>query len=104
MVTIVSAISPYRDVRDEARRDIGSFTEVYVKCPVEERIKREFKGLYKMDFKGEKGNFTGVSGPYEPPLSPEVIVETDRESVEFSLNKILTTMAALGHLGADQEA
>ena len=104
VVTIVSTISPYRDVRDEARRDIGSFTEVYVKCPVEACIKRDFKGLYEKALRGEIGNFTGVSDPYEPPLSPEVVVETDRESVEISLNKILTTMAALGHLSANQEA
>ena len=104
VVTIVSAISPYRDVRDESRREIRSFIEVYVKCPVEECIKRDFKGLYEKALRGEIANFTGVSDPYEPPLSAEVVVETDRESVEISLNKILATMAALGYLCADQEA
>ena len=104
VVTIVSAISPYRDVRDESRREIRSFIEVYVKCPVEECIKLDFKGLYEKALRGEIANFTGVSDPYEPPLSAEVVVETDRESVEISLNKILATMAALGYLRADQEA
>ena len=102
VLVIVAAISPYRQVRDEARRDIHRFVEVYVKCPVEECIKRDFNGLYERALRGEILNFTGVSDPYEPPLSPEVVVETDRESVESSLAKILTALAVLGYVDAAQ--
>ena len=102
VIVIVSAISPYREVRDEARNQIHRFVEVYAKCPVEECMKRDFKGHYEKALRGEIPNFTGVSDPYEPPLSPEVVAETDRESVEVSLNKILKAMTALGYLDGDR--
>ena len=65
VISIVAAISPYRDVRDEVREDIGDFVEVFVHCSMEELIKRDVKGLYAKAIRGEIPNFTGVSDPYE---------------------------------------
>ena len=69
-VAIVAAVSPYRDIRDEARAEIGNFVEVYVKCPLEECIRRDVKGLYAKALRGEIPNFTGVSDPYEHRSAP----------------------------------
>src|SRR5438874_8207756 len=79
---ISAAISPYCDTRDWARRQIGNFVEVYVKCPLEVCVQRDVKGLYKRAYAGEIKEFTGVSDPYEEPDNPELIVETDKETVE----------------------
>jgi len=92
---IVSVISPYRDLRDFAREEIlkvNPFIEVFVKCSLESCIKRDPKGLYKKALAGEIKDFTGLQDPYEEPLSPEVIVNTDSESVEESVNKIISTL------------
>jgi len=102
-VAIVSAISPYRAIREEARAEIGNFVEVYVSCPLEECVRRDVKGLYRKALTGEIPNFTGISDPYEPPLAPEVVVETDRETPEESLARILTTLRALGYLPEEPE-
>jgi adenylyl-sulfate kinase len=89
VVAISAAISPYRSVRDENRQRIKSFVEIFVKCPLDVLVERDVKGLYKKALAGEIKNFTGVSDPYEEPLSPEIIVETDRETVEDSARKIV---------------
>jgi adenylyl-sulfate kinase len=99
-VAITCAISPYRELRDEARQEIGRFVEVYVKCPLEVCIGRDVKGLYAKALRGEIPAFTGVSDPYEEPLAPEVTVETDRERPEASVAKILRRLEALGCLEA----
>jgi sulfate adenylyltransferase/3'-phosphoadenosine 5'-phosphosulfate synthase len=98
VAVIVAAISPYREVRDEARQIIGSFLEVYVKCSMDELVRRDTKGLYARALRGEIPNFTGVSDPYEPPLAPEVTAETDLESVDDSVGKILRALQARGYL------
>lgn len=97
-VAITCAISPYREIRNEARREIGRFVEVYVKCSLEECIKRDVKGMYKKALSGEIKNFTGISDPYEEPLKPEIIVETDKESHEESLRKIVSGLIELGYV------
>jgi len=97
-VAITAAISPYRSVRDEARDLIGNFVEVFVRCPLDVLVKRDVKGLYAKALRGEIKQFTGVSDPYEEPLSPEVVVETDVESIEESCRKILNKLEALGYL------
>ena len=102
-VSIVAAISPYREVREEARAEIGNFLEVYVACPVEECIRRDVKGLYQKALRGEIAQFTGVSDPYESPLYPEVVVETHRETPDESLRKILERMRTLNYLSGDEE-
>jgi adenylylsulfate kinase len=97
-VAITCAISPYRALRDEARQEIGRFIEVYVKCSLDVCIDRDVKGLYAKALRGEIPAFTGISDPYEAPLAPEVVVETDRESPEESLAKILGRLEALGYV------
>src|SRR6266568_1962770 len=92
VVAIAAAISPYREVRDELRRDIGSFVEVYVKCPIEVLAQRDVKGLYKKALAGEIKNFTGVDDPYESPLAAEVIVETNTETPEESAARIIARL------------
>jgi len=101
-VAITCAISPYRALREEARQEIGRFIEVYVKCPLDVCIARDVKGLYAKALRGELPAFTGVSDPYEEPLTPEVTVQTDREHPEESLAKILRRLEELGFLAADR--
>jgi adenylyl-sulfate kinase len=96
---ITAAISPYASTRQQAREQIGNFIEVYVRCPLEELVRRDVKGLYAKALRGEITNFTGVSDPYEPPSNPEVIVDTDRESVEESVAKILAALEERGYIG-----
>jgi sulfate adenylyltransferase/3'-phosphoadenosine 5'-phosphosulfate synthase len=97
-VAITAAISPYRATRDEARAQIGTFVEVFVRCPLPALVERDTKGLYAKALRGEIKQFTGVSDPYEEPLAPEVVVDTDIESVEQSTHKILNRLEALGYL------
>ena len=90
VVAIAAAISPYRAVRDEVRRaHEAPFVEVFVECSLDELVRRDRKGLYAKALKGELKNFTGVSDPYEPPLSADVTVHSDRESVDQSLSTIV---------------
>jgi adenylyl-sulfate kinase len=93
VAAISAAISPYREVRDEVRRlieaDGAEFIEVFVNCPIEVLAERDVKGLYKKALAGELPGFTGVSDPYEEPLVPEVVIESNLEPVEFSVKKIL---------------
>jgi adenylyl-sulfate kinase len=98
VVVITAAISPYRDIRDQNRALIGDFVEVYARCSIEELTRRDVKGLYEKALRGEIQNFTGISDPYEEPLNPEVIVDTELETVEESMNKILSFLESRGYL------
>jgi adenylylsulfate kinase len=98
VVAIGSAISPYRNVRDSIREDIGRFVEVFCECPLDVLIERDVKGLYKKALAGEIQNFTGVSDPYEEPLNPEVVVQTDTETHEQSVAKIITKLEELNYI------
>jgi adenylyl-sulfate kinase len=90
---ITAAISPYREIRDEARALMGDrFIEVFVKASVEVCAERDVKGLYEKAFKGEIKEFTGVSDPYEPPLSPELTLDTEHDSAEEDARKILSLL------------
>src|SRR5216684_1765516 len=93
---IAAAISPYREVRDEVRRAIEAegtaFIEVFVKCPIDVLAERDVKGLYKKALAGEIKEFTGVSDPYEEPFDPEVVIETDRESIAAGATKIIQAL------------
>jgi adenylyl-sulfate kinase len=87
---ITAAISPYREIRAEARELMGErFIEVFVKASVDTCIERDPKGLYEKALKGEIKEFTGVSDPYEEPLDPELTLETENESPEESAAKII---------------
>ena len=95
VVAITAAISPYREIRDEARELMGDrFVEIYVKATVEECARRDVKGLYEKAFKGEIKEFTGVSDPYEPPLDPEITIDTEAQTVEESAAQVLAYLAS----------
>jgi len=99
---IVALISPYREGRNYARQLIGDFVEVYVKCPLNVLIERDVKGLYAKALRGEIQNFTGISDPYEPPENPEVVVETDKETVDESVDKIWQALIESGYIPAPE--
>jgi adenylyl-sulfate kinase len=99
-VAIAAAISPYRAIRDEVRAAIGNFVEVYVKASLETCRKRDVKGLYKKALAGEIQNFTGVDDPYEPPLHPELIIETETETPADSTARIVAKLESLGYVEA----
>jgi bifunctional enzyme CysN/CysC len=92
VVALVSAISPYRSLREEIRAGMGNFLEVFVNAPLEVCERRDPKGLYKKARAGEFRGFTGVDDPYEPPLSPEVECRTDLESEKESVDKVLAAI------------
>ena len=102
VVAIAAAISPYRNIRDFNRKEIGNFVEVYCKCPLEVCLQRDVKGLYKKALAGEIKNYTGVDDPYEEPLNPEVILETDKETHEESVAKIIRKLEMLGYIPAEE--
>ncbi|MBO0685258.1 MAG: adenylyl-sulfate kinase, partial [Candidatus Dormibacteraeota bacterium] len=97
-VAITAAISPYREVRDELRAQTPGFFEVYVRCSLDELVRRDVKGLYAKALRGEITNFTGVNDPYEEPLQPEVVVDTERDSVEVCVGRILAGLARRGYV------
>ncbi len=99
VATICCPISPYRAARDQVRAIIGEFVEVYVHATIEElAANRDPKGLYEKALAGEIDNFTGVSDPYEEPLSPELVLDTMVEEPEDSLQKVLDKLADLGYI------
>jgi adenylyl-sulfate kinase len=97
-VAIAAAISPYRAIRDEVRSSIANFVEVYVNTPLQLCIQRDVKGMYKRALAGEMKNFTGVDDPYEAPLQPEIIIETEKEPPAVSAERILTKLEKMGLL------
>jgi adenylylsulfate kinase len=104
VVAIAAAIAPYGNVRHENRKRIGSYVEIYCKCPLEILKERDPKGLYAKAERGEIKHFTGVDDPYEEPLDAEIVVETDKETVEESLTKIIKTLEILNYIPAVESA
>ena len=104
VVVISAAISPYRAVRDEVRREIGAFVEVHVKASLEECVRRDTKGLYARALVGEIAQFTGVSDPYEEPLAPELVIDTEREDVATSAARVIDRLVELGYLASGSDA
>ena len=98
VICISAAIAPYAEAREWARKEIGNFVEVYVKCPLEVCRQRDVKGLYKLVDEGKIKNFTGVDDPYEEPQHPELIIETDKETVDESVTRIFAKLVELGYL------
>lgn len=96
---LASFISPYIERRDKTRDMVTNFIEVFVKCPVEVCADRDVKGLYEKAMKGEIENFTGVSDPYEEPPNPEIVLETDKETIEESVEKVLDYLEDNGYVG-----
>ncbi len=101
---LASAISPYREIRDEVRANIGNFVEVYVSCSIEELTRRDVKGLYEKAIKGEIKNFTGVSDPYEAPLNADVTVDSEKEDLAESVAKVLAALEAKGFIAVGAKA
>lgn len=104
VVCISAAISPYREAREWAREAIGNFVEVYVSCPLEVCRQRDVKGLYKLVDEGKIKNFTGVDDPYEPPEHPDLVIETNKETVEESVARIFAKLVELGYLDAEESS
>ena len=104
VVTLGAFVSPYNEVREHMRSEIDTFIEVYVRCPVEVCIERDVKGMYKKALAGEIQNFTGVSDPYEVPVNPEIVVDTDKETVEESVAKVLEKLEELGRIPGMSES
>ena len=98
VAVLTSFISPYKELRDYARKQIGDFLEVYVKCPVEVCMRRDTRGMYKKALAGEIQNFTGVSDPYEEPLNPELLLESDKESLAESVAKVMAKLSEIGYV------
>ena len=95
---IVSAISPYKEARDQVRRRIVDFVEVFVDAPLEVCAERDVKGLYQKAFAGEIPQFTGVSDPYEPPAAPDLTLKTDEEEPQESARKVIEKLEYFGYL------
>jgi adenylyl-sulfate kinase len=94
VAVLVAAISPYRAARDQVRGQVDHFVEVHVAAPVTTCAQRDPKGLYAKALAGELQHFTGVSDPYEPPLTPEVVLHTETQTVDESVEQVLGWLAA----------
>lgn len=89
VIVLASFITPYRQMREYCRNEIGSYVEVYVKCPIEECIRRDVKGLYKKALAGEINHFTGISDPFEEPEHPDLVLESNQTSPEACADQVL---------------
>ena len=98
VIVIVALISPYRETRAYAKEQVQNTFEVFVKAPLDVCIERDPKGLYKKALAGEIKQFTGIDDPYEEPLKADVVVETDKENVKESVDKILAVIHKRGLL------
>ena len=98
VIVIVALISPYRETRAYAKEQVQNTFEVFVKAPLDVCIERDPKGLYKKALAGEIKQFTGIDDPYEEPLKADVVVETDKEDVKESVDKILAVIHKRGLL------
>jgi sulfate adenylyltransferase len=105
-IALVAAISPYRDARNAVRKMIdgvaadaaGAFVEAYVATPIEECEKRDVKGLYARARRGELTGFTGIDDPYEPPLQPELALDTMAATAQACAERIIRLAVTIGRL------
>ena len=98
ITVIIPLISPYRETRDFARKQIKNFFEVWVKASVDTCIKRDPKGLYKKALAGEITNLTGLQAPYEEPKNPELILDTEKNTPQECLQMIVSSLKKLEYL------
>ncbi|MEO6445869.1 MAG: adenylyl-sulfate kinase [Gemmatimonadaceae bacterium] len=96
VIAICAAVSPSRATRGEVRANTTNFIEVYAECPVEVAASRDREGMYARARRGEIKDFTGVNAPYEAPLSPEVHLHADVESVDVAAWKVVRTLEMMG--------
>ena len=99
---IVATISPYQGIREEIRKMIGNFVEVFLDCPLDVCIQRDPKGLYKKALAGELKQFTGIDDPFEIPLNSDVRIRTHEEAPQESTARILKALRLLGYLSDPQ--
>ncbi|GAB0171228.1 adenylyl-sulfate kinase [Lysinibacillus sp. CTST325] len=99
-IVLTAFISPFREDRQVVRElvETGEFIEVYVKCSVETCEKRDPKGLYKKARNAEIPNFTGISAPYEEPGNPEIILDTERHSIEECVEQLTDILTSKGYI------
>ncbi len=98
VVTVVAAIAPYKELREENRRLIGRYVEVYCNCPLEVAEQRDVKGMYQKARAGEIKNFTGVSDPYEAPDNPDIVIYTHKEPPETSISTIISYLKKYNYI------
>jgi len=98
VIVLCTFVSPYKENRDFARSIISNFLEVYVKTPLEVCIKRDVKGMYKKALSGEIKGFTGIDDPYEEPENPELILETNKETIDESVEKVINRLKECGYI------
>jgi sulfate adenylyltransferase/3'-phosphoadenosine 5'-phosphosulfate synthase len=98
VIVLSCFISPYRKARDNARAEIGEFLEVYVRAPLDVLVGRDVKGMYKKAMAGEIQGFTGVNDPYEEPINPELILDTDQETLEQSADRVMKLLEERGYV------
>jgi adenylyl-sulfate kinase len=105
VIVLASAISPYRQSRDDVRQSVendgAGFVEVFVRAPLAVLVERDVKGLYKKALAGEIKNFTGISDPYEDPLAPDVAVDSSVETIEESAARVLDHLLETGGLAGN---
>jgi adenylylsulfate kinase len=102
VATLVACASPDKQAREENRRRIQRYLEIYVDCPTDELIKRDSTGKYKKALAGEIPNFVGITEPYQPPTSPEVTIQTNVESVEQGGLKIFQALLDLSYMTPEE--
>ena len=98
VAVLATFVSPYKKRRNKSRKEIGNFVEIYVKCPVEICKKRDVKGMYKKALAGKIKDFTGVNDPYEEPENPELIINSDKETIDESVEKVLKKLQELKYI------
>ena len=91
IITICSLISPTQEIRNMAKSIIGQdkYFEVFISCPIEVCESRDVKGLYEKARKGEIKNFTGIDSPFEEPVNPDLVINTDIHSLEYCHNQLV---------------
>ncbi len=98
VAVLATFVSPYRERRAKTRNEIDNYIEIFTRCPVVSCIERDVKGMYKKALAGEIKDFTGIDDPYEEPENPELILDTDKETVEESAHKVLDMLKTLNYI------
>lgn len=98
IVALVAAVSPYRAMRDRLRADVGRFVEVHCRCPMAVLMQRDDKALFERAQRGELTHVAGINAPYEEPFQPDVLCNTDVESAETGVAKIIATLKKRGYI------
>jgi len=98
VAVLASFISPFNDIRDYSRKEIGAYILVYVKCPIEVCEQRDVKGMYIKARAGEIKQFTGIDSPFEEPDNADIVVETNKQTIEESKIIVLDALEEMGYL------